>query len=163
DRDGLLRGRDRPPDRGEARPMGLRLVPGRRHSRVSKRRHRARLSSSHGRGREARADGLRRSRAVGEARRASAPPSDQRVADATMHTPTGVRRVVVAVSVLVLVLASVMPGQVAAQQRPLDKITLRLDWVNLGFHSLWYYGRDKGVFAEHGLDLEVLEGRGSDL
>src|SRR5437773_9343913 len=77
-------------------------------------------------------------------------------------TTTRVRRVLVGLVVLAL-LASVMPAVVPAQQRPLDKITLRLDWVNLGFHALWYYGRDKGVFADHGLDLEVLEGRGSDL
>src|SRR5919201_6862743 len=75
---------------------------------------------------------------------------------------TGGRRVLVGL-VLLALLAGAMPAVVPAQQRPLDKITLRLDWVNLGFHSLWYYGRDKGVFAEHGLDLEVLEGRGSDL
>ena len=71
-------------------------------------------------------------------------------------------RVLVAV-VLLAFLGALAPGATPAQPRPLDKITLRLDWVNLGFHALWYYGRDKGVFADHGLDLEVLEGRGSDL
>ncbi|MBM3486887.1 MAG: ABC transporter substrate-binding protein [Alphaproteobacteria bacterium] len=42
-----------------------------------------------------------------------------------------------------------------------DKVQVRLDWVNSGYHALWYYAKDQGVFAKHRLDLEVLEGRGS--
>lgn len=42
-----------------------------------------------------------------------------------------------------------------------DKATLRLDWVNSGYHALWYYGLDKGIFQKVGIDLEVLEGKGS--
>ena len=42
-----------------------------------------------------------------------------------------------------------------------EKVTLRLDWVNSGYHAIWYYGIDKGIFKKAGIDLEVLEGRGS--
>ena len=42
-----------------------------------------------------------------------------------------------------------------------DKVSLRLDWVNSGYHAIWYYGIDKGIFADAGIDLEVLEGKGS--
>ena len=42
-----------------------------------------------------------------------------------------------------------------------EKVTLRLDWVNSGYHAIWYYAVDKGVFKAEGIDLEVLEGRGS--
>jgi NitT/TauT family transport system substrate-binding protein len=42
-----------------------------------------------------------------------------------------------------------------------DKVTLRLDWVNSGYHAIWYYGIDKGIFRDAGLDLDVLEGNGS--
>jgi NitT/TauT family transport system substrate-binding protein len=42
-----------------------------------------------------------------------------------------------------------------------DKATLRLDWVNSGYHAIWYYGVDKGIFQKAGIDLEVLEGKGS--
>ncbi len=42
-----------------------------------------------------------------------------------------------------------------------DKATLRLDWVNSGYHAIWYYGLDKGIFQKAGVDLEVLEGKGS--
>jgi NitT/TauT family transport system substrate-binding protein len=48
-------------------------------------------------------------------------------------------------------------GETAAQ----EKVTLRLDWVNSGYHAIWYYGIDKGIFKGAGIDLEVLEGRGS--
>src|SRR5262249_3252917 len=42
-----------------------------------------------------------------------------------------------------------------------DKATLRLDWFNSGYHAIWYYGLDKGIFQKAGIDLEVLEGKGS--
>lgn len=42
-----------------------------------------------------------------------------------------------------------------------EKVTLRLDWVNSGYHAIWYYGIDQGIFKKEGIDLEVLEGRGS--
>src|SRR5215470_14338978 len=60
-------------------------------------------------------------------------------------------------------LAAMLPARAPAQPRSLDKVTLRLDWINSGYHAVWYYARDRNVFAEQGLDLEVLEGRGSDL
>jgi NitT/TauT family transport system substrate-binding protein len=42
-----------------------------------------------------------------------------------------------------------------------QKVTLRLDWVNSGYHAIWYYGIDKGIFQKAGIDLDVLEGNGS--
>lgn len=42
-----------------------------------------------------------------------------------------------------------------------EKVSLRLDWVNSGYHAIWYYGIDKGIFEKAGIDLEVLEGKGS--
>ena len=42
-----------------------------------------------------------------------------------------------------------------------EKVTLRLDWVASGYHAIWYYAVDKGLFKAEGIDLEVLEGRGS--
>jgi NitT/TauT family transport system substrate-binding protein len=69
---------------------------------------------------------------------------------------------ILAALLLTLVAALGGPAPAAAQRQP-DKVTLRLDWINSGYHALWYYAKDKGVFAEHGIELEVLEGRGSDL
>jgi NitT/TauT family transport system substrate-binding protein len=42
-----------------------------------------------------------------------------------------------------------------------EKVSLRLDWVNSGYHAIWYYAVDTGIFRNDGIDLEVLEGRGS--
>jgi NitT/TauT family transport system substrate-binding protein len=42
-----------------------------------------------------------------------------------------------------------------------EKVSLRLDWVNSGYHAIWYHGIDRGIFANAGIDLEVLEGKGS--
>jgi NitT/TauT family transport system substrate-binding protein len=42
-----------------------------------------------------------------------------------------------------------------------DKASLRLDWVNSGYHAIWYYGIDTGIFQRAGIELEVLEGKGS--
>lgn len=53
------------------------------------------------------------------------------------------------------VVLSVFPASAA------DKATLRLDWVNSGYHAIWYYGLDKGIFQKAGIDLQVLEGKGS--
>jgi NitT/TauT family transport system substrate-binding protein len=57
--------------------------------------------------------------------------------------------------VIAVMAASAIPA--AAQ----DKVQVRLDWVNSGYHALWYLAKDRGVFAKRNLDLEVLEGRGS--
>lgn len=42
-----------------------------------------------------------------------------------------------------------------------DKVSLRLDWVNSGYHAIWYYGIDTGIFEKAGIDLDVLQGNGS--
>ena len=62
---------------------------------------------------------------------------------------------VAALSTFVLGLSSWSPA--VAQ----EKVTLRLDWVNSGYHAIWYYGIDQGIFKNAGIDLEVFEGRGS--
>ncbi len=59
--------------------------------------------------------------------------------------------------ILFALLCGLAAGAASAQ----EKVTLRLDWVNSGYHAIWYYGIDKGIFKQAGIDLEVLEGRGS--
>jgi NitT/TauT family transport system substrate-binding protein len=56
-------------------------------------------------------------------------------------------------------LTSLAAGMVAAAAA--DKASLRVDWVNSGYHAIWYYGIDTGIFQRAGIDLEVLEGKGS--
>ena len=69
-------------------------------------------------------------------------------------------RVLVAV-VLLAFLGALAPGATPAQPRPLDKITLRLDWVVIGNNSMYYLALDKGFYAEEGLDVEIGPGQGS--
>ena len=58
-----------------------------------------------------------------------------------------------------LVLIGLVAAPLASMAQ--EKVSLRLDWVNSGYHAIWYYGLDKGLFKAEGIDLEVLEGRGS--
>src|SRR5213082_911795 len=42
-----------------------------------------------------------------------------------------------------------------------DKVVLMLNWYVYGEHAPFYYGKEKGIFAEAGIDLDIQEGRGS--
>src|SRR5215203_2752562 len=42
-----------------------------------------------------------------------------------------------------------------------DAVSLRLNWYLGGLHAPFYYGKEKGFFAEEGIDLTINEGRGS--
>src|SRR5688572_4229122 len=42
-----------------------------------------------------------------------------------------------------------------------DKVTLMLNWYVYGEHAPFYYGKEKGLYAAEGIDLEIQEGRGS--
>ncbi|MEI7804003.1 MAG: ABC transporter substrate-binding protein [Hyphomicrobiales bacterium] len=42
-----------------------------------------------------------------------------------------------------------------------DKVILMLNWYVYGEHAPFYYGKEKGIFAAEGIDLEIQEGRGS--
>lgn len=64
------------------------------------------------------------------------------------------RRTLLAAAVILL---AGLAGPAIAQQ----KVSLRLDWVNSGYHAIWYYGIDKGIFKKAGIDLDVLQGNGS--
>ncbi len=64
-------------------------------------------------------------------------------------------RIFQAGGVLLLVLGLAFP--VTA----LDRATLRLDWVRFGLHIPFFIGVEKGFYKEAGIDLKVLEGKGS--
>ena len=60
-----------------------------------------------------------------------------------------------------IALAAILAGTTALPAMAADDVTLRLDWVNGGYHAVWYYAKDKGVFARNGINLTIREGRGS--
>jgi NitT/TauT family transport system substrate-binding protein len=45
--------------------------------------------------------------------------------------------------------------------RSQEKATLRLDWTALGYHAPFYLGVARGYYKDAGLDVSVLEGKGS--
>ena len=58
-----------------------------------------------------------------------------------------------------LVASSLLAGSALAQTK--DKVTLMLNWYATGVHAPFPLGKDKGYFAKEGIDLEIVEGRGS--
>jgi NitT/TauT family transport system substrate-binding protein len=49
----------------------------------------------------------------------------------------------------------------AAPAAAADKVVLMLNWYVYGEHAPFYYGKEKGIYASEGIDLEIQEGRGS--
>jgi NitT/TauT family transport system substrate-binding protein len=42
-----------------------------------------------------------------------------------------------------------------------DKVVLLLNWYVYGEHAPFFYGKEKGLYAAEGIDLDIQEGRGS--
>jgi NitT/TauT family transport system substrate-binding protein len=59
---------------------------------------------------------------------------------------------------LLLVLCALL---VAGPASAADKVTLMLNWYAYGEHAPFYYGKEKGLYAAEGIDLDIQEGRGS--
>jgi NitT/TauT family transport system substrate-binding protein len=45
--------------------------------------------------------------------------------------------------------------------KPLDKVSLRLNWTIYGEHAPFFTAKEKGFFRDQGLDVEILAGSGS--
>ncbi len=59
---------------------------------------------------------------------------------------------------LILLLAALL---LAGPARAADKVTLMLNWYVYGEHAPFYYGKQLGLYAAEGIDLDIQEGRGS--
>jgi NitT/TauT family transport system substrate-binding protein len=42
-----------------------------------------------------------------------------------------------------------------------DQVRLRLNWMYYGSHAGFAYGKDKGIYAKYGIDLDIRSGNGS--
>src|SRR3954465_5666443 len=60
-----------------------------------------------------------------------------------------------------LALAALVAVFFAGPAAAADKVVLMLNWYVYGEHAPFYYGKEKGIFAAEGIDLEIQEGRGS--
>ncbi|NPV54468.1 MAG: ABC transporter substrate-binding protein [Firmicutes bacterium] len=66
------------------------------------------------------------------------------------------KRGILVTSVLLLVLATMTAGTLAA-----EKVSFRLNWVGQGSHAPFFLALENGYFAQNGLKVEILEGSGS--
>jgi len=66
-----------------------------------------------------------------------------------------------ALLVLLVVAGLAVPLAAPAQQKPLRKVSLMLNWYPYGEHAALYYGLDKGIFKDAGIDLTIQPGGGS--
>jgi NitT/TauT family transport system substrate-binding protein len=68
------------------------------------------------------------------------------------------RAILVCVQLIGVFISSL--ASVAAAE-PLQKATLRIDWTALGYHAPFYLGVARHYYQDAGLDLTILEGKGS--
>ena len=69
------------------------------------------------------------------------------------------RRRIVSLAVVGALGLWIAAATVPAQTK--DKATLRLNFYTYGEHAAFAYGVEKGIYAEEGIDLTLLEGGGS--
>jgi NitT/TauT family transport system substrate-binding protein len=62
---------------------------------------------------------------------------------------------------LLLMLAVLAFGGQALAQAKLEKFPFRLNWTLYGEHAPFFVARDKGFYAQEGLEVEIQEGSGS--
>ena len=63
-------------------------------------------------------------------------------------------------SLVFLVACMLLAGPALAQQK-LEKFPFRLNWTLYGEHAPFFVARDKGFYAQEGLEVEIQEGSGS--
>jgi NitT/TauT family transport system substrate-binding protein len=68
------------------------------------------------------------------------------------------------ISVLIVVLlVAALALAACGEEEPaeLTKVTFRLDWTPGAQHAAFYLAKERGYYAEHGIDLEIIAGSGS--
>jgi NitT/TauT family transport system substrate-binding protein len=64
-------------------------------------------------------------------------------------------------AVIVLLAAAAVLGPAAAQDKPLTKVVLSLDFIPLGRHAPWYAALAEGYFNDEGLDVSIIPSQGT--
>ena len=62
---------------------------------------------------------------------------------------------------LLMLIASMLLAAPALAQQKLEKFPFRLNWTLYGEHAPFFVARDKGFYAQEGLEVEIQEGSGS--
>jgi NitT/TauT family transport system substrate-binding protein len=60
-----------------------------------------------------------------------------------------------------LLLAALCAALLVGPAAAADKVILMLNWYVYGEHAPFYFGKERGIFAAEGIDLDIQEGRGS--
>ena len=63
--------------------------------------------------------------------------------------------------VLPIVIAAFALASGGAYGQAKDKVTLLLNWYTYSEHAPFYLGKERGYYAQEGIDLDIQEGRGS--
>jgi len=72
----------------------------------------------------------------------------------------GIAKILIMGLILSLVTIS-FPATASAS--PLDKVTFRMNWYWIGSQTPYFFAKERGYYKENGIDVEILEGRGSGL
>src|SRR5258708_16147284 len=60
-----------------------------------------------------------------------------------------------------IIAAALLPVSASAQDKPLTKVVLSLDFIPLGRHAPWYAALAEGYFKEEGLDVSIIPSQGT--
>lgn len=71
----------------------------------------------------------------------------------------GIRRSIAQVIITGFLVVLLAAGGLGAA--PADRVTLRLGWVMKGEYAFLFLGKERGIFEKHGINVEILEGKGS--
>src|SRR5258708_36322431 len=60
-----------------------------------------------------------------------------------------------------IIAAALLPVSALAQDKPLTKVVLSLDFIPLGRHAPWYAALAEGYFKDEGLDVSIIPSQGT--
>jgi len=64
-------------------------------------------------------------------------------------------------AVAAIIAAALLPVSASAQDKPLTKVVLSLDFIPLGRHAPWYAALGEGYFKDEGLDVSIIPSQGT--
>ncbi len=79
-----------------------------------------------------------------------------------MNSRTKIKILCIGLLISTMVLGScVPPAKPTTAPQTLTKVTFRLSWTKEGTYASYYLAKEKGFYADEGLDVQILEGSGS--
>src|SRR5579875_2850154 len=85
----------------------------------------------------------------------------QRICSRRMRRHAISKSIAVLVIVVILVVVAIGAYFVLNPSSSTQQTTLMLDFSPTGYHALFYYGLDHGIYSSNGINLTILAGSGS--